>query len=50
MAVLAASIIATLTVRRLFGYSFATWRFHLRGETIRSAVDIGWIKSLTVAA
>ena len=48
MAVLAASISAALTVRRLFGYSFATWRFHLRGESIRSAVDIGWIKSLTV--
>jgi len=47
MAVLAASITAALTVRRLFGYSFATWRFHLRGETIRSAVDIGWINSLT---
>jgi CIC family chloride channel protein len=49
MAVLAASITAALTVRRLFGYSFATWRFHLRGESIRSAVDIGWIKSLTVS-
>jgi CIC family chloride channel protein len=48
MAVLAASIAATITVRRLFGYSFATWRFHLRGEQIRSAVDIGWIKALTV--
>ncbi len=49
MAVLAAGIVAALTVRRLFGYSFATWRFHLRGESIRSAVDIGWIQSLTVA-
>jgi CIC family chloride channel protein len=48
MAVLAAGIVAALTVRRLFGYSFATWRFHLRGESIRSAVDIGWIHSLTV--
>jgi CIC family chloride channel protein len=48
MAVLAASITAALTVRRLFGYSFATWRFHLRGEPIRSAVDIGWINTLTV--
>jgi CIC family chloride channel protein len=48
MAVLAAAIAATITVRRLFGYSFATWRFHLRGEQIRSAVDVGWIKSLTV--
>jgi CIC family chloride channel protein len=48
MAVLAAGIVAALTVRRFFGYSFATWRFHLRGEAIRSAVDIGWIHSLTV--
>ncbi len=48
MAVLAASIVAAITVRRLFGYSFATWRFHLRGEQIRSAVDVGWIHSLTV--
>jgi CIC family chloride channel protein len=48
MAVLAASIAAAVTVKRFFGYSFATWRFHLRGETIRSAVDIGWIKALTV--
>jgi CIC family chloride channel protein len=48
MAVLAAAIAATITVRRLFGYSFATWRFHLRGEQIRSAVDVGWLKTLTV--
>lgn len=48
MAVLAAAIVATITVRRLFGYSFATWRFHLRGEQIRSAVDVGWIHALTV--
>jgi CIC family chloride channel protein len=27
---------------------FATWRFHLRGETIRSPHDVGWIRSLTV--
>jgi len=48
MAVLAASIAAALTTRRLFGYSFATWRFHLRGAAIRSGVDVGWIQSLTV--
>jgi len=48
MAVLAASIMAAITVRRLFGYSFTTWRFHLRGETIRSAVDVGWVRKLTV--
>ncbi len=48
IAVLAASVVSTITVRRTFGYSFATWRFHLRGEAIRSAVDIGWMRSLTV--
>jgi len=47
--VLAAVITASLTVRNLFGYSFATWRFHLRGESIRSAHDVGWIRNLTVA-
>ncbi|CAO3356230.1 chloride channel protein [Azospirillum melinis] len=46
--VLVAVIAATMAVRRLFGYSFATWRFHLRGETIRSAHDIGWLRDLTV--
>jgi CIC family chloride channel protein len=48
IAVLTACVISTLTVRRTFGYSFATWRFHLRGEAIRSAVDIGWMRNLTV--
>ncbi len=48
VAVVAASVVSSLTVRRTFGYSFATWRFHLRGESIRSAVDIGWIRNLTV--
>ncbi len=46
--VLAAVIASSLTVRKTFGYSFATWRFHLRGESIRSAHDIGWIRTLTV--
>ncbi len=48
VAVLAACVVSSLTVRRTFGYSFATWRFHLRGEAIRSAVDIGWMRALTV--
>ena len=48
VAVLAASVVSAITVRRTFGYSFATWRFHLRGEAIRSAVDVGWIRTLTV--
>lgn len=48
IAVVAASLVSALTVRRTFGYSFATWRFHLRGEAIRSAVDVGWVRNLTV--
>ena len=46
--VLVAVIASSLTVRKTFGYSFATWRFHLRGESIRSAHDVGWIRTLTV--
>lgn len=46
--VLAAVLTSSIFVRKTFGYSFATWRFHLRGETIRSAHDIGWIRDLTV--
>jgi chloride channel protein, CIC family len=47
-AVLIAVIISAQVTREVFGYSFATWRFHLRGETIRSAADIGWLRDLTV--
>ncbi|MBN9000397.1 MAG: chloride channel protein [Rhizobiales bacterium] len=46
--VLAASILSSLTVRELFGYSFSTWRLHLRGETIRGAQDVGLLRDLTV--
>ncbi|MFD1746922.1 chloride channel protein [Rhizobium helianthi] len=46
--VLAAVITSSFVVRNMFGYSFATWRFHLRGESIRSAHDVGWIRNLTV--
>jgi len=47
-AVLIAVIISAQVTREIFGYSFATWRFHLRGETIRSAADVGWIRELNV--
>ncbi|WP_255616698.1 chloride channel protein [Microvirga puerhi] len=46
--VLTASVMAAIVVRQTFGYSFSTWRLHLRGETIRSAQDVGWLRSLTV--
>jgi CIC family chloride channel protein len=45
--VLTASLVASALVRELFGYSFSTWRLHLRGEVIRSARDIGWVRQLT---
>jgi CIC family chloride channel protein len=45
---LAASIATTLAVRATFGYSFATWRLHLRGQTIRGGQDVGWLRDLTV--
>lgn len=49
-AVLAASIMSAVVVRESFGYSFSTWRLHLRGETIRSAHDVGWMRNLTVGS
>jgi CIC family chloride channel protein len=48
-AVLASSIATSVVVRETFGYSFSTWRLHLRGESIRSAIDVGWMRLLTVA-
>jgi CIC family chloride channel protein len=46
--VLIAIIVSAQVTREQFGYSFATWRFHLRGEGIRSAADVGWMRELTV--
>ena len=47
-AVLLACIASSVLVRSTFGHSFSTWRLHLRGETIRGADDIGWVRGLTV--
>jgi CIC family chloride channel protein len=46
--VLAGCIVTSICVRFMFGHSFSTWRLHLRGETIRSANDVGWLRNLTV--
>ena len=46
--VLAAAVVTGIAVRETFGYSFSTWRLHVRGETIRSAIDVGWMRTLTV--
>jgi CIC family chloride channel protein len=44
------SVIASATIVRLtFGYSFSTWRFHVRGLGLRGAYDVGWIAELTVS-
>lgn len=48
--VLVGVIAASVAVRHWFGYSFATWRFHLRGLKIDSPEDIGWIEELSVGA
>jgi chloride channel protein, CIC family len=48
LGVMVGVIIASLVVRLTFGYSFATWRFHVRGVPIRGAYDIGWLEDLTV--
>ena len=45
-----ASSVSALIVREMFGYSFATWRFHLRGEVIRGPQDVGWVQQLSATS
>ena len=45
---LTAGLVAGTAVRESFGFSFSTWRMHTRGQNIRSARDIGWVRTLTV--
>jgi len=45
---LTAGLVASTVVRDTFGFSFSTWRMHTRGESIRSARDVGWVRTLTV--
>jgi CIC family chloride channel protein len=49
MGVTVAVVTASLVVRHFFGYSFATWRFHLRGVALQSPHDIGWLRDLQVS-
>jgi chloride channel protein, CIC family len=49
MGVTVAVVASALVVRRFFGYSFATWRFHLRGVTLQTPHDIGWLRDLQVS-
>jgi chloride channel protein, CIC family len=48
LGVTTAILVAALVVRHWFGYSFATWRFHLRGVALHSPHDIGWLHDLQV--
>ena len=48
-AVLLGVLVASAITRYFFGYSFSTWRFHLRGLRIQGAQDIGWISDITVS-
>ena len=45
--VLTATLVSSAFTREMFGYSFSTWRLHLRGSTIRSPRDIGRLMTLT---
>ena len=47
LGVMVGVIVASVTVRLSFGYSFATWRFHVRGVSIRGGYDVGWMRDLT---
>jgi len=46
--VLVGVVTCSTIVRLAFGYSFSTWRFHVRGIPIRGAHDVGWLADLTV--
>jgi CIC family chloride channel protein len=41
-------VATSVAVRHWFGYSFATWRFHLRGLKIRSPEDVSWADEIKV--
>jgi CIC family chloride channel protein len=45
-AAIAAILVSSTVTRQIFGYSFSTWRLHLRGAEIRSARDVGWVRNL----
>jgi len=45
--VLTAALVSGTLTRELFGYSFSTWRLHVRGSNIRGPRDIGWMLNLS---
>ncbi len=49
-AVIAAVLVSSTVTRQMFGYSFSTWRLHLRGAEIKSPRDVGWMHNLHAQA
>lgn len=49
LGVIVGVVVASTVVRLTFGYSFSTWRFHLRGLRLRGGHDVGWIADMTAA-
>lgn len=47
--VLMGVLVSSALTRHYFGYSFSTWRFHVRGLRIRGAQDVGWIDTIRVS-
>ena len=45
--VLTGALVASAITREAFGYSFSTWRLHVRGSDVRSPRDIGWMMTMT---
>ena len=42
-------VVAAHLTRRFFGYSFSTWRFHVRGRELLGPRDVGRLQRLTLA-
>lgn len=42
-------VVSGYLTRRLFGYSFSTWRFHVRGRDLAGPRDVGRLRGLTLA-
>ena len=49
LGVIVGVVVASTIVRLTFGYSFSTWRFHLRGLPLRGGQDVGWISDMTAS-
>ena len=48
LGVAVAAMTSTVITRRWFGYSFSTWRFHVRGLGLKGAYDVSRMYELTV--